>query len=159
MTQVWEDSSLILYRNLINDISEPYTYTDCRLLQLLLTSAFLNLQNIDFSNDYTVDLLKSEITPDPPESSFLSLMVLKAVALLATSEWKTEARKAIVVRDGPSSIDATELVNAKKDYAIRAQEQFDKAVLLHKTGNYNLGIAIVGPGRFDYVYNTQERFY
>lgn len=158
-TDSWELQGIILFRNLINDMVEPYTYDDSRLSKLLLSSAFLNVQQLDFTNTYTVNLITEEIDPDPPEASFITLMVLKAVAMLAESEWKTESRKGLIVKDGPSSIDATELVKAKKDYAAQMKTQFDKAVLLHKTGNYNVGIAIVGPGRFDLTTSISDRFY
>ncbi len=159
MTHQWEDQSIILFRSLINDTVDPYTYDDCRVKNILLTAAYLNIQDVDFDSDYTIDLLLAEITPDPPESAFISLMVLRGVSLLANSEWKTESRQGIVVRDGPTSIDMTGRLDTLKDYAAASKAAYDKAVISYKTGNRNIGIAIVGPSRFDLQPLTNNRFY
>jgi hypothetical protein len=159
MTKQWSNIGIVLLRDLINDVSDTPTYDDTRLQSLLLSAAYLNIQNIDFSYEYTVNLLTQDISPDPPESEFISLMVLRAVYMIAESEWKTESRKGITLRDGPTSISMADSINAKRDYAIKTKEQFDKAVVAYKTGNYNVGEAIVGAARFDLTPSYITRFY
>jgi len=155
----WEDAGILIFRNLINDVVEPYTYADCRLKSLLITAAYLNIQYLDFDISYTIDLLHQEIEPDPTDNGFLSLMVLKAVAMLAESEWKTDARKGMIVKDGPSSIDMTDMLDAKKAYAEKTADALNRAVTTYRTGNYNPGRAIVGAARFDLQPIVYNMFY
>lgn len=155
----WKTTGLLLLRNLINDLVEPYTYTDDRLESLLLTSAYLNTQDVDFDLDYVIDLSAETITPDSTDTGFIALMVLRAAAVLANSEWKTDSRKSVVVKDGPTSIDMTDSILQKQKYAAEMTAQFNKAVVLYKTGNRNIGVAIIGPGRFDLRTQTSQMFF
>lgn len=153
-----ETSPIIILRTYINDIVEPYTYSDARLVQLLTVSAYLIIQTIDFGIEYSVDLSTNTISPDP-NNDYISLTVLKAIALLAESEWKTESRKGMTVRDGPTAIDARPMLDAKAAYVKYTKEQLDRAILIYQAGNRCVGTAIIGPSRFEVGYGSQPKYY
>jgi hypothetical protein len=162
----WNDKALIIMRDAIGDAIKPYTYDDTRLSSIILTAGYLNSLDIDFTYDYTVNLLTGDISPLPTDDdNFIALMVLRAISILAESEWKTESRKGVIVRDGPTSIDMTAMVEAKAAYAKEMRDRFSRAVTSYRCGNYATGLAIVGPARFDLAWYTQasprggNRFY
>ena len=149
----WKDKAVILFRDAIGDTSSPYTYEKTRLESLLITAAYLVSQSISFSTTYTIDVLGGSITPDPKDDNdFLALTVLKAIAVLADSEWRTESRNGMIVKDGPTSIDYTEVVKAKELYAKEMKSRFENAKIAYQCGDYSAGLAIIGPARFDLGY-------
>jgi hypothetical protein len=158
MSEQWVDSGSVLLRDIIGDSIEPYTYSNSRVKSLLASAAYLNVQNIDFTYSYTVNRIQETVSPEPNDE-FISLMVLRAVVMIAESEWKTISAKGMSIKDGPTSIDMSDGLEAKKEYAAKVKENFDKAVIDYKAGNYNVGEAIVGAARFDLITNYGQRFY
>ena len=55
----------IIVRTWINDLSDTPTYEDDRLQQVLVVSAQYVNREINFTNDYEVNLTNLTITPDP----------------------------------------------------------------------------------------------
>ena len=64
----WQDSMVQMLRVVIFDLETTPTYSDSRLEEMLVASAHLVTQDIDFSTNYTVDILSQSITPDPTDS-------------------------------------------------------------------------------------------
>jgi len=144
----WQDTMVIMLRVIIDDMGSNPTYSDSRLEEVLVVSANLTKQDIDFANDYTIGVTDSTITPDPtdtPDNGFINLVTLKAACLLANSEYKTEANNAISVRDGSASIDKRGVAAAKKDWKDSICKDYDRAEKEYKLGNSNAGAAIIGP--------------
>jgi hypothetical protein len=107
----WQAQMTTMLRALLDDAAGPQArYTDDRLLHLLVAAAFQVITELDFDQDFEVDLDAFEIDPDPLDAdtrddSFVSLVVLKAACLVDRSEARTAARRSIAVRDGSSAVD------------------------------------------------------
>ncbi len=151
-TASWKTEMTTLLRYVINDADEnTREFTDERLCSLLITSAHLTLGVVDFPSDYKVDIPNSGIAPDPTagerDSSFINLVILKAACLLAQGEYRKASNQGMVIRDGPSSIDARGMVAAKKELAEESCSRYTKAEFEFRLGNSNVGEAIIGPHR------------
>lgn len=106
----WQNTGLIMLRTLLNDAGcNTVKYTDNRLLELLLTSAYIMRVDINFSTTYSVDIEAQTISPDPAAQTdgeeFISFMVLKAACLTDESNFRTAALlQGVSARCGPASI-------------------------------------------------------
>lgn len=144
----WIDEAIPLLRGMIGDTESVVEYSDNRLTDLLYYSAFLVVQNVDFTNDYTVTLSTSTITPDPTtDISFIALVCLRTNVMVAYSEYKTASNKAYNIKDGPSSIDGRVVAEMKQKIFEEAKKSYDEAEYQYQAGNYAVGEAIVSPFR------------
>ena len=106
----WQNTSLIMLRTLLNDAScSTEKYTDDRLMDLLLTSAYIIRIDINFNTTYTVDVEAYTISPDPigqtDGTEFISFMVLKAACIADEGNFRTSALlQGVSARCGPASI-------------------------------------------------------
>lgn len=148
-TPGWKTEMTTLLRYMINDVDETSReFTDERLCSLLVSSAHMTLGVVDFPSSYTVDIPNSGISPTPTnDKSFVNLVVLKAACLLAAGEYRTSTNQAIVVRDGPSSVDPRAMVAAKREMMASTCDKYEQAELEYRLGNSNAGEAIIGPHR------------
>jgi hypothetical protein len=147
----WTDEAIPLLRGMIGDTESPVEYSDNRLTDLLYYAAFLVVQSMDFTNDYTVVLSTLNISPDPTSDiSFLALVCLKTKEMIAQSEYKTASLKAYNIKDGQSSIDGRAVADAKKQLAMDAKKEYDDASYQYQAGNYTVGESIVSPFRTTY---------
>lgn len=90
----WETHLISMVRVLISDLTEPYEYSDSRLLQVIAVAANYVQFDVNLDNKYTIDVVNSNITPDPVELKddiFLSLVGLKASCLFDQSTYRTKA--------------------------------------------------------------------
>ncbi len=144
----WQDTMVTMLRVVIDDMGSNPTYSDSRLEEILVVSAKLTKKDVDFTNDYTIGVTDSTISPDPVSSSdnaFVNLVTLKAACLVANSEFKTEANNAISVRDGSAAIDKRGVAAAKKDWRDSICNDYERAEREFKLGNSNAGASIIGP--------------
>ena len=119
----WQTEMTTLLRYVINDTdATSYEFTDSRLQTLIVSSA---------AND----------------NGFINLVVLKSACMLADGEYRTASNKGIVIRDGPSSVDARALIASKQQIASDSCAKYEKAELEFRLGNSNAGEAIIGPHR------------
>ena len=106
----WQNTSLIMLRTLLNDAScSTEKYTDDRLMDLLLTSAYIIRIDINFNTTYTVNVGSQTISPNPEAQTdgdeFISFMVLKAACLTDESNFRTAALlQGVSARCGPATI-------------------------------------------------------
>jgi len=104
----WDVTMVTMLRVLINDLVEPYTYSDARCDQLLVVGATYVQQEIYFATTYTIDINTPDISPDPTldatkDQPFTNFTVLKAACLADVSTYRTEALRAgIEARVGPA---------------------------------------------------------
>jgi hypothetical protein len=152
----WETNLLILVRSLINDSVAPYTYSDERLEDLMVTSAVLVLQEVSFATVYTIDLSTPSISPDP-ETSFETLIALKTACLIAQGEHRGYVRGAIAIKDGPSTIDAKGRAQYSKDLVDSVCALYDKARTQYVINGGSSGVAIITPYNFQDVGMRQFR--
>lgn len=144
----WQDTGVLILRNLLGDLSSTPEYSDIRLEQILVTSAHFINQEVDFDNDYTVSVEDISISPDPisvSDYSFINLMTLKSACILAGAAHRLASMKAMGIKDGPSSIDGKPLAEASKAWAESICSQYQKALLDFRMGRRVVGSAIIGP--------------
>ena len=64
---MWQDEMIPLVRVLIGDVSSPYTYSDDRITDLIITAAYIVNLEVAQLNDYTISIANQTISPDPVE--------------------------------------------------------------------------------------------
>lgn len=147
----WKTEMTSLFRYVINDTDSTPEYSDERLQRLLVTSAQLTQGVVDFPRDYAVDIAATGISPDPTsgtrDNGFINLVILKANCLLATGDYRLSSNKGIVIKDGPSYVDARSLISSKQEVMSDACSKYEAAELEFRLGNSNAGEAIIGPHR------------
>lgn len=90
----WNIELPIIVRTLINDLSDTPTYSDERLLQIIVVSAKYVQFDVVLDQEYTLDVINPNITPDPTidnDSIFISLTCLKAACIIDQSSVRTKA--------------------------------------------------------------------
>lgn len=104
----WDTDIPIIVRTLINDLSEPYTYSSERLLQVIVVAAKYVQFDVVLEHSYSVDLVNPNITPDPTNDNddiFLSLVSLKTACLIDQSNLRSRAAaEGIKASLGPASL-------------------------------------------------------
>jgi len=97
------------------DDVDDRVYTDARLEELIVVAANLVIQEMAFSNTYTVDIAATSISPDPitqKDTVFQNMVVLKAACLADQSTLRTRAQQAgITAKVGPASISTSNSLN------------------------------------------------
>lgn len=117
----WTDDMVIMLRVLISDNGDNCQFTDSRLQQLLVVSAQLVKQEIDFTTTYTVSISEFTISPDPTASStkddaFTNFVVMKAACLTDWSVFRTKALIAgVKARCGPATLETLQHLDGFKD--------------------------------------------
>lgn len=107
----WQAEFITLLRVLIDDIVLPQTYTDKRLTQILAVAAQLVSTELNFSNEFKVDIQALTIEPNPVDKdttrdeNFINLVCIKAACLIERGETRRSVGQGIAIRDGSSSID------------------------------------------------------
>lgn len=99
----WQDDALLIFRNLIWDNSDEYTYTDSRLEEVLMVAAKLILSEVRFSTTYVVDVNTYSISPDPSDDNdFIYFMTLKAACMVDRGNARIAAmRSGLSAKCGP----------------------------------------------------------
>lgn len=104
----WQTEISTITRVWINDLADTPTYSDARLLQLILVAAKYVKIEVNLKYDYTIDLDFSTITPDPTsikDEDFIAFVSLKSACLLDHSTFRTKAaNEGIRASLGPSSL-------------------------------------------------------
>ena len=109
----WQLELPILIRSLINDLSDNPTYSDERIIQLSLVAAQYTIIDIEFNNNYTVDVISQVITPDPTmlqdkDVDFIGFVALKSACLFDHSSLRTRAQlEGISTTLGPAKLDVS----------------------------------------------------
>ena len=65
----WQGSMTTIVRHLINDIdSTSYTFSTDRVETTILVAAQLLIMNVDFNNDYDINVEAVTLSPDPTDT-------------------------------------------------------------------------------------------
>lgn len=147
----WQGQMSTVVRHLINDVDPTdYAFSPSRIETTILVAAQLMLMNVDFANDYTVNVESSDLSPDPTDDGtkddpFVALACLRAACIILGSEIRKESGNAISIKDGPSAIDlrgvTTTLTVLYKDLC----EKYESALIEYRAGNSVSGQSILGP--------------
>lgn len=148
MATYWQTECVEIVRHLINDLADTPTYTDSRLVRLLVVAALQVTEEISFSTTYTVDISLSSITPDPSASTsrdnaFINFICLKAAVILLDGELRYYSIGGVRVTDGPSTIDTTSRVGFVKQAADVMNKKYSQVKIMHQMGV--AGTAILTP--------------
>jgi len=158
----WQTDSVQIVRTLIHDVApSTYAYTDERIEEVFVVSAYSVIVEVTFSNAYLITLSTCTITPDPVlDKYFMNLVSLKAASIILFSEYKTASSSAVKVVDGPSTIDYTAVSKNLKDLYDNAAEQYEQMKFKYNVGEGASGIVILtpySPGSDFYNYRGDNR--
>lgn len=147
----WQGQMGTIVRHLVDDLNPSnYKYSDMRIETSILVAAQLSTMNVDFQNDYSINIEACRLSPDPTDNetkdeAFITLVSLRTACIIIGSEIRSESGNAISIKDGPSAIDlrgvSQTLTVLYKDLC----EKYDKLLLEYRAGNSVAGQAILGP--------------
>lgn len=104
----WNKEIPTIVRVLVNDLEQPYAYSDSRLLQVIAVAAQYVQFDVVLDHTYEIDVVKPNISPDPTiddDNIFISLVSLKAACIIDQSNFRTKATlEGIRATLGPASI-------------------------------------------------------
>lgn len=111
------DNILALVRVLIYDLEDEPTYSDERLQQVIMVAAYYVSSEVNWANDYIVDVSGEEISPDPTDDSdFINMVALKAACLMDQGLYRTKAMLAGVrAKCGPAELETNNLLKGFMD--------------------------------------------
>jgi len=149
----WSTDMVTMVRHLVNDTSEPYTYSDSKVQEALVISGLLVAQEYDFTTDYTFDIGTPSMSPDPIASSTydgiaIALFTLKTACMLDTNRYQGAVLNlGVKVRDGDEEIDTRDGFRGYFDIInLGACKSYEKLITDKKVlKSMNLGKAIMGP--------------
>lgn len=106
----WQDVSTEILRNLLGDTETVQTYTDAKLIRVLMVASFQTVLEVDFLQTYSIAIVAQTITPDPTnpttqDDSFVNLVTMKAACIIDHSSAVLAAARAISVRDNGAAVD------------------------------------------------------
>lgn len=150
---MWQTEMVLLVRAMLDDMDEPYTYTDERLQTLIALAAKVAKVEIQFRQDYTIASNPPTISPDPTDANTLDedfqvLVSLKAVCLLGGSKLNTAGiGDSITTVDGPTKIIIDGKSNGYKEAAAAACSSYAAAKKQYVNGTFTGGKVILSPFR------------
>jgi hypothetical protein len=104
----WQNELTIITRTLINDLNEPYEYSDARIQQVITVAAKYVQFDVNLDYSYAIDVVNNNISPDPTtnnDSIFVSLICLKAACIVDQGTFRTKAAlEGIRTALGPASL-------------------------------------------------------
>ena len=103
----WNEDLVIMLRAEIGDLDSS-TYSDSRLRQVLVYSAYSVYQSAKFPVSYVIDVPDMTISPDPVTTNdydFSILTVYKAACTILKGEARDKGGKSVSIKDGPSLLD------------------------------------------------------
>ena len=147
----WQGQMSTIVRHLVDDLdSSSYAYSDKRIETSILVASQLMIMNVDFNNDYTINVETCSLSPDPTDAEtkdnpFITLSSLRAACIIVGSQIRKESGNAISIKDGPSAIDlrgvTQTLIVLYKDLC----EKYENLLLEYRAGNSIVGHAVLGP--------------
>lgn len=162
----WQGQISTMVRHMINDVDQTnYKYSVSRLETTILVAAQLVSQDMDFDNDYVVNVEQSTLTPDPTDTdtkdnAFINLTTLKTACVIIGSEVRSEASNAISIKDGPSAIDLRGVANTLNVLYKDLCEKYDQLTYDYVAGGSLAGQVILGPYSpgSDFVTRTHNNY-
>lgn len=147
----WQGSMTTIVRHLINDVdSTSYTFSTDRVETTILVAAQLLIMNVDFNNDYDINVEAITLSPDPTDTDtkddpFIALACLRAACIVIGSEIRKESGNAISIKDGPSAIDLRGVTSTLTVLYQDLCKKYDESLIDYRAGNSVSGQSILGP--------------
>lgn len=145
----WQDDMTEILRVLVNDTEDTPTYSDSKLERVLVVAAFQVIRELEFSQDFVVNVAQTSITPDPTatatkDESFVNLVTIKAACIIDRGSAVVAAGRAISVRDGGSSVDLRGVFGAKLQLLQKGWcAVYEDAKLEYQAGQVRVAGAVV----------------
>jgi len=108
----WLSIARTMLRTMLNDAGAS-SYTNSRLDDMLIASAYLIVSDINFITTYSVNIQDETVSPDPSVTSddgsdFISLVVLRAACMSDESAFRTAAlMQGVQARCGPATLNTS----------------------------------------------------
>ena len=147
----WQGQMSTVVRHIINDVdASSYSFTPNRIETTILVAAQLLIMNVDFTNEYSVNVEACTLSPDPTDTDtkddpFIALACLRASCIILGSEIRKESGNAISIKDGPSAIDLRGVTSTLTVLYQDLCAKYDHMVLEYRAGNSVSGQSILGP--------------
>jgi hypothetical protein len=149
----WDTEMVTMVRYLIGDVDpDTPTYDDDRLSTLILLASFQVKLDAGFIHSYSVNLDNGTLTPDPTgaggvarDDSFMSLVSLKASAILSENEFRTYGGQGIRIKDGESEIDLRRDPATLKLMRDTFRDEYADKLYLYKLDQTSVGLAVPPP--------------
>lgn len=90
----WKTELPVIVRTLINDLVEPYSFTEERILQTLVVAAKYVQFDVVLDHRYVSDVINVELDPDPTiddDDIFIDLTCLKAACMIDQGTFRAKA--------------------------------------------------------------------
>ena len=163
----WQTEISTITRVWINDLSDTPTYSDGRLLQLILVAAKYVKMEVNLQTDYTIDLSSIVLTPDPTEikdDNFIAFVALKSACLLDHSTFRTKAaNEGISAALGPAKLSVGGNLSGYKTILDQGPcAMYEQLKMDYETGNTDLFRAVLGPfsgNQFDPEFQSAHERY
>jgi len=141
---------------MVNDLSDSPTYSDTRLQELVIAAAQLVNTEVNFPQDYTIDLDELVLSPDPTttgsrDDNFINLVALKSACILDQNEARTAASKGISISDAGARIDLRGSLDGRiKLLQLSWCKEYTTAKLDYEMGRMSVvGQVVLSPFRTD----------
>ena len=138
----WLEKTIQILRTYINDL-DSVEYTDSRLTEIIIVSAYSMSFEVSFDVTYSIDIDLQTISPDPSQS-FITLLAIKAAMLVYNGEAKASTKYGFTINDGPSSINATKMIDVIQKNLENMQRMYADARLRYIV-NGSVGEVIMTP--------------
>ena len=147
----WQGQMGTIVRYLIDDVDpDNYKYSDHRIETAILVAGQLTQINVDFNQDYNINVENCTLLPDPTDPSnedkaFITLICLRTACIIVGGSIRSESGNAISIKDGPSAIDLRGVTQTLTVLYKDLCDKFEQQLLEYRAGNSIGGQAILGP--------------
>jgi len=150
----WDIELPLVLRHIIGDLSDPYTYDNDSLQELILVASSSLIYEVSFDQPYSIDPSKLYINPDPTvvnrDYAFINLSTLKAAMILTRNEIRLGVSKDILVKSNSHLFDNKGFAKNKQMVYDEFNKAYKEAKLNYQIGYRPVGQAIVSPFRLGY---------
>lgn len=158
----WKLELREILRVMVGDF-DATKYANATLERVLAVAAFtVAAEQLDFTQDYSVNVVTKTITPDPSaeatrDDSFINLVCMKAACIIDQGSAANAAAQAIAVKDGSSAVDLRGILQGKLALLDKSWcAHYEDAKFEHQLEQSRVaGAAVMTPFRL-YAYGTSH---
>lgn len=148
----WNNEMVIILRHMIDDLDkDAYQFSNDRLEECIVASAFITKNDVGFDIDYTIDVDNRLISPDPTvpakDYDFISLCCLQSAMMVMRGQIRYYSMRSYSIRDGQTSVDMRGVVQGIQKMFDDFSKKYDEVKLDYQTSRAGLGQAVLTPYR------------